>query len=486
MGILQPNVFPYMIGGVLIGSTFAALPGIGGLTATALVLPFAMTLDPYQCIALLLGIGAITQTANTFPSVLMAIPGSVGSMATILDGYPMAQKGQAARAFGAAYSASMIGGFVGAGILAVSIPIFRPLVLALGSPEFFLLIVWGLSMIAVLSGNAPIKGLIAASLGLLIAMVGVDPKSAVPRFVFGQPYLWDGFNLVIIALGIFAIPELISMAVKGTSISQTEYGSGLMEGIRDTFRNWWLVLRCAMIGAWVGFIPGMGSSVADWFAYGHAVQTEKNRENFGKGDVRGVIAPESCNNAKEGGGLIPTVAFGLPGSTSLALVLIGFIAVGIQPGPKMLTTQIHYVWAMIWVLLISNVIATTLCLALGRTIAKVSFLPHYTVVPVIIGLCFMGSLFAHFNMADLIVLLGVSLLGYFMKQGGWPRPPLALGVVLGGKMEKFLWLSTARYGASWLWKPGVIILFLLIIGTVVILPIYQNRRRTRTKIGHQG
>ncbi len=476
LGIAQINVFPLMILGVLVGTLFAAVPGIGGLTATILLLPLAMSLEPYQCIALLLGIGAISQTANTYPSVLMAVPGSVGSMATIVDGYPMAQKGEAARAFGAAYTASAIGGIFGAIVLAASIPVIRPMVLALGSPEFFVLIVWGLSMIAVLSGKAPLKGFLAASVGLLLATIGMDPKSGVPRFVFDIPYLWDGIPLILVALGAFAIPEVIAMAVRGTSIAQTKYGSGLTEGIKDAFRNWWLMLRCSAIGAWVGFIPGLGSSVADWFAYGHAVQTEKNKENFGKGDVRGVIAPESANNAKEGGGLIPTVAFGIPGSTSLAIVLIAFLAVGIQPGPQMLTSNLHLVFAMIWVLVLANLMATGLCLGMGKTVAKVSFLPYYTIVPMVLVMCVVAAVIANYNWLDLGTLLVLSVLGYFMKKYGWPRPPLLLGAVLGPKMEKFLWLSMARYYWTWLYRPGVIILFVLIIVTVWLLPSYMEKK----------
>ncbi len=479
--ILQPDVFPFMLAGVIVGSVFAAIPGIGGLAATILLLPYAMTLSPLQCIALLLGIGAISQTANSYPSVLIAVPGSVGSMATIVDGYPMAQKGQAARALSASFTASALGGLFGAFVLFVSLPIFRPIVLALGSPEFFMFCIWGLTSVAMLAGKAPIKGLIVAAFGVLIAMVGTDPKSGVDRFVFDLPYLWEGLNIAIIGLGIFAVPEMILMMVRRTGVAEKrmEYGSGTMEGIKDVGRHWWLSLRCSAIGAWVGFIPGMGSSVADWFAYGHAVQTEKDNENFGKGDVRGVIAAESANNAKEGGGLIPTLFFGLPGSTSLAIVLVAFIAVGMQPGPTMLTTQLYLVYAAIFVLVFSNLIATSACLALGKWAAKIAFLPFYTVAPVVIILCFIGAFLSTLALGDLLLLVAVSLLGWFMKVYDWPRPPLIIGVVLGSQLERYLWFSIAIYGGTWLWRPGVILLFLVILCTVVVLPAYLKRQQRR-------
>lgn len=479
VGILQPQMIGLMVMGVVLGSIVAALPGIGGVVLISISLPFAITLSPMACIAFLLGIGAITNTANTFPSVLMAVPGSAGSQATIVDGYPMAQKGQAARAFGAAYTVSAMGGIFGALVLTASLPVLRPLVLSFGSPEFFVLCLWGVSMVGVLSGRAPLKGIVVGIIGVFIAMVGLDPKSGTPRYVFDQPYLWDGVSIMITALGVFAIPETIAMVRRGGSIAQMEYGGGLMDGIKDAFRHWFLMLRCAAVGCWVGFIPGLGASVADWFAYAHAVQTEKNPEKFGTGDVRGVIAPESANNAKEGGALIPTLAFGIPGSTGLALTLVAFLAVGIDPGPKMLTEQLHLVFAMIWVLVICNLMATVLCLGLGKPMARVSFLPYFVVAPVVITLCFMAAFAANFDWLDLVSLMVVSVIGYFMKELDWPRPPMVIGVVLGEKMERYLWLSTARYGTSWLLHPTVIVLLVLLVISVVIAPIWQHRKRKK-------
>ncbi|MFQ5827498.1 MAG: tripartite tricarboxylate transporter permease, partial [Dehalococcoidia bacterium] len=338
---------------------------------------------------------------------------------------------------------------------------------------------WGLSMVGVLSGRAPLKGLMAGVLGVLIATVGMDVKSGVPRFVFGQPYLWDGIHLVIVALGIFGIPEVIDMAIRRTSIAGSQpMGGGWREGIKDVFRHWWLMLRSAAVGAWVGFLPGLGSSVADWFAYAHAVQTEKNSENFGKGDIRGVIAPEASNNAKEGGSYIPTLAFGIPGGSSTALILIAFITIGIKPGPEMLTTHLDFTFAVIWTLVIANIMAASICLGLTKPIARACFLPFHMIVPLILVFIFIGAFAANFNQADLLALMVVSLLGYFMKRFGWPRAPLVVGVVLGSRMEMYLWLSIARYGLEWLLRPGVLGLSLLVLGTL-LYPVIQKRRRGR-------
>ena len=484
INVLRPESLALMTLGVVIGSTVGFIPGIGGLTALAIMLPFVMTMtNPYAVIALLVGLEAVGNTANAFPAILISVPGSVGAQATILDGYPLAKKGEAARALSASFIASLLGGFIGAVVLLVSLPVFRPMVLAFGSPEFFVLTVWGVTMVAVLSGNTPAKGLAAGMLGLLIATIGVDEKSGIGRFDFDSPYLWTGVNLIIVALGMFGLPEIIALATQKSSIAEgEELGAGFKEGIWDVFRHWWLMLRCAAIGAWVGFLPGLGSSVADWFAYAHAVQTERNRDNFGKGDIRGVIAPESANNAKAGGSYIPTLAFGIPGSTSTALILTAFVAVGIHPGPDMLSSQLNLTFAVIWTLVLANVIAVVLCMALVKPLAKACFLPFYTIVPVIAVFVFIGAFAANYSGYDLITLLVLSLLGFMMKRHGWPRPPLILGVVLGKKMETYLWLSYARYGMRWLERPAVLILLLFVIVSLVY-PMFREHRGMRRQKG---
>jgi putative tricarboxylic transport membrane protein len=345
--------------------------------------------------------------------------------------------------------------------------------------------VWGLSAVGVLSGKAAIKGLLAAVLGVLISSVGVDEKTAIERFAFDIPYLWDGINIVIIGLGIFAVPELIDLAVRRTSIAKGEkLGSGLLEGVKDVFRHWWMVLRCSAIGVWIGILPGLGSSVADWFAYAHAVQTEKDSENFGKGDVRGVIAPESSNNAKEGGALIPTIAFGIPGSTSLAIILAAFISVGIQPGRAMLTDQLHLTLAMVWVLVISNLMATAIALGFSNAFSRISFLPFYIIVPMTLVLCVSASFATNYSWGDLVAFLAFSLLGYLMKLFGWPRPPLLVGAVLGHQMETYLWLSMSRYDFDWLLHPGVVGLLILVLVTL-LFPILRRRKEARQKSTRQ-
>ena len=272
----------FLFFGVIIGLVLGVIPGLGGLVGLSLLLPFTFNMDPYTALAFMMGLQAVVVTSDTIPAVLFGVPGTVGSAATILDGYPMARKGQAGRAFGAAFSASVIGGLFGALLLGISVPVLRPIVLEIGSPELLAICVFGLSLVAVLSGGSPLKGLAGACIGLMVATEGDDPQTGTLRRTFESLHLWDGLPVVPLARGLFAIPELADMAITKQSINVTEEDKqdarfGQIEGIKDTFKNWFLVLRCASIGAALGAVPGIGASVIDWIAYGHAARTEKVR-----------------------------------------------------------------------------------------------------------------------------------------------------------------------------------------------------------------
>jgi putative tricarboxylic transport membrane protein len=466
-GVTAPFPLMLMVFGVAVASFFAAAPGIGGKLLLALFLPYAMTLHPFAFIALIFGAATVGSTATTFTSVLVGVPGGIGSAATILDGYPMAKKGEANRALGAAFFGSLIGAMIGAAAFMISLPFFKPLVLSLGSPEFLMLVLLGLSAVAILGGSQPVKGLISAVMGLSIALIGTDARTGIERFTFGSSYFWDGVSLVITSMGLYAVPEMIDLFRRKTSIAEMEpLKGGQWQGVKDVFTHWWLVVRCSIVGVWVGALPGLGSSVADWFAYAHAMQTEKNTENFGKGDIRGVIAPESANNAKEGGDLIPTLLFGIPGSSSMALILIGMIGVGIQPGTAILTTQAPYMYGIVWTLVIANTMATILAMAFTKQFCKACLVPYYYMIPSVFIFCAIGAFANELDISDLIALVFWSIVGIVMRRYGWPRPPLLIAVVLGPQVQQYLWLSVDRYGVEWLTFPSV-----MIIGGLIALTI---------------
>ena len=466
--------------GVIMGLVLGIIPGIGGLAGTALLLPFTFSMDPIAAMALLLGLGSTTSTGDPIPAVLFGVPGGAGSAATVLDGLPMAKRGEASRALSASYMSSLLGGLFGAALMGLTIPMLRPIMLYIGSPELLAFSVLGISFVATLSGNAPLRGLAAAALGIMIAMIGSDPQTGTLRYTFDTLYLWEGAPLTAIILGLFALPELADLAISRTAISgsmaKTD-ASGMIKGAKDCFKHWWLILRCSWIGAGLGAVPGIGGAVVDWVAYGHAARTEKGAQRtFGKGDVRGVIASESSNNAKEGGALVPTVAFGVPGSAGMAILLGAFMIHGLVPGPDMLGKNLHITYSMVWSIALANILGAGLCYLFSEQFAKLALLRYTLILPVVLGIIYIGAFQSSRNWGDLWTLLIFGLLGWTMKQLKWPRPPLILGLVLGDIIERYLFISIQRYGITWFARPIVLSIFAIsLLG--LLRPILQDVRR---------
>ena len=476
----------WLFGGVLLGSVIGFVPGIGGRTTLAILLPFIVKMDPASALVLIVGIHAIGNTADTIPAILFGIPGSTSATATVMDGYPMAKKGEAERALGASFLSSGIGGLIGAFTVLATIPMIRPVVLTFGNPEFFMTAILAIVMIALLTGGAPVKGLIAGCVGLMIGMIGVAPQTGVQRWTFDQLYLSDGIPLIPIALGVFAIPELVDMTLGGggTKIAANAQITGTStkwRGVKDVFAHWWLLVRSSFIGSWIGILPGIGSGSAIWLAYGHAVQSSKDKDNFGKGDVRGVIAPEAANNASDAGDWCLTLAFGIPGSATMSLVLAAMLLLGLSPGPKMVTERLDLTLIIVWSLVLANLMATGLCFFFTRQLAGITKLPVHHLFPVLIVLIFLAAYQSTTDWGDLVALLGFSAIGISMKRFGWPRPPLIVGIVLQRLAETYFFLTTKLYGFSWLTRPVVIVLFVLIVWTIVHAVMRHSRDKARAK-----
>ena len=458
---MEPARLLMMVAGVGIGLCVGLIPGLSGTVGMSLVLPFIFGMDPSSAMALLIGMVAVIHTADTFPSILLGVPGSSGSQATIVDGYPLARKGEASRALSAAFFSSMVGGLIGAVAVFLFLPLARPLVLALGSPELFMLAVLGLSMVGVLSGQRPLLGIVSGVLGLVLGAVGAAPALPHYRYTFDILYLFDGIPLAVVALGLFALPELLDLLVRGRPIAEApKMGSGWMLGFRDVVKHRWLVLRSSVLGVAVGIIPGLGGSVVDWLSYGQAVQTSRDRGEFGKGDIRGVIAPESSNNAKEGGTLIPTLIFGIPGSGTTAVLLGGLLLLGLEAGPQMLSRNLPVTLLILWTLALANVMGTFACLLPSRFIARLSFVPAARLAPFLVVVMLFGAYQSTRHWGDLVAFGAIGLVGWLMKQNGWPRPPLLIGFVLAAGAERYLWISWTRYGWEWMVRPGVLIIAL--------------------------
>jgi TctA family transporter len=478
--MLDPLRLGFLCLGAILGLTLGIIPGIGGLAGTAMLLPFTFDMDPYTAFAFLLGLGSTTATGDPIPAILFGVPGGAASAATVLDGYPMAKKGEAGRALSAAYMASLMGGLFGSALMAITIPILRPIMLFIGSPELLGFAVFGMSMVAVLSGSAPLRGMAAGCFGIMLAMIGSDPQTGTLRWTFDSLYLWDGLPLTPLVLGIYALPELCDLLVLRTSVAaggdKMNVYKGQWQGVKDCFQHWWLILRCSWIGGGIGSIPGISASVVDWLAYGHALRTERGAsKTFGSGDVRGVIASESSNNAKEGGALVPTVAFGVPGSATMAILLGAFLIHGLVPGPDMLTKNLDITFSMVWSIALANILGAGLCYAFSPQFAKLATLRYTLVLPGVLGVVYIGSFEATRQWGDLYGLLFFGLLGWVMKQFKWPRPPLILGVVLGDIIERYLFISVERYGIDWMTRPVVLVMFVL-AALGLIKPFLQDVR----------
>lgn len=472
--VFMPSVLGVILLGVVIGMIVGILPGLGGVTTIAIMLPFMVKWDPRVSLCLVISMYAATYSSGLITSILLGIPGEANATATLLDGYPMCQQGKAARAMAAGFMASMLGGIFGAFVLAALIPVARPIVLSFGSPELFSLSMLGVCFIALLSsGGSIIKSVVMGLLGILAAFVGVFPFTGTPRLTFGFFYLYDGIPLVAVAIGIFAIPELFDMIVGGGIVKvekvQIEL-HGVWEGIKDCFRHWRTVLCCSALGAGMGLIPGIGVIATVYLAYGLARLLSKEPQKFGLGCVEGVIGPEAADNAKEGGGLITTLVFGLPAGVSMAMVLVILMMSGIAPGVDIIVKHLDIVWSLVVALIVSNVMATGIGLATAKYLAKLVYVRMNFLAPVILLLVLVGAYGLNSRVEDVIFAFLVGGIGCLMKKYGFSRVTFIVGFVLGDLVERYFLLSLGTLGPAFLLKKPMALVFLL-----VLIPVFGQQ-----------
>jgi putative tricarboxylic transport membrane protein len=478
----SPQALILMAIGVVICTLVVAVPGLGGGFVQVLILPIALTFDePALGLALFLAADVVSGTGNVYSSVLLGVPGSSMGVASVFDGYPMSQKGQARRALGAAFTASAVGGLLGALALALLIPVARPLVLALGPPEFFILLVMAIVFMAFVGLGDTRKALMVGLFGFMLAFIGQEPSTATLRYTFDIVYLYDGIALLPFLIGLFAVAEMLTLCAKRSgSISAVplDPGAGLLRGILDVFRHWKATVQSSIVGVVIGLIPGLGGETAQFLAYSQVARTSKNKEQFGKGAIEGVIAADAATNSKDGGALLPTLMLGIPGSSGMAVTLVFLVALGIQPGPEMLTTNAPFLWQMVWILVIANLMATAFCLAGSNVMAKVTRVRAQIVVGPVLVLALLGSYANSSNMGDIVTCVFFGIVGYYMMKYGYSRSTLVIGFVLGGMMESYYLLSMRLYGPEFLVRPGVLIAGGLIIASLLV-PVLLRRRKRR-------
>jgi TctA family transporter len=480
-----PNVL-YPVVGTLFAMVFAFLPGISGVTLMALAIPWTYAWDPMATVLLFGSLVGGSTFMGSVTAILFNIPGTSPNAATMLDGYPMARRGEARTAIACSAAASALGSTVGVVMLIALLPAVRWIVLAVGPPELLLLAIWGLSTVALVSHGAVLKGLIAAGLGLTVGFVGLDPRTAESRFTFGIEYLQDGVPIVPVFLGLFALAEMIDLFASGRKTvadadERATMGGSTLEGILAVVRNPGLFLRSSVLGSLIGMIPGIGGTVASFVAYGHAVQSDPEGR-FGEGDVRGVLAPEAANDAKDGGSLLPVLAFGIPGSEGTVLLLAALTLHGIHPGPELVSGQLPLVFALIWSLFLSNWLTSIIGLAGAGQFARFTLVPAQILVPVITVLIALAALAYRATFGDLLLTAGFGVLGYAMKAFGWPRVSFVIALVLAALFETNLQLTMGLHRAGRLdlfGRPVFVVLLGMLVATAAWSTWHQRRRWQR-------
>lgn len=466
---LQPADLILVMLGVIIGFVFGFLPGLGATQAIALLIPLTYTLAPERALLLLMSVAGATPFGGSVSAILLNTPGTPVNVATSWDGYPLAQSGKAGMALGASATASGLGALVGVAVLLAILPIGRLVVLSFSYPEYFAMALAGLCVLVVMEQRELWKGLMSLALGMLLASIGYDPVTGGVRLTFGVTYLWDGIKLIPALIGLFAISEGLKLTVQEAGMGSTVSAARVRSGYRDVFqgalavlRNWGLFLQSSIVGVIIGIIPGIGGAVSNVLAYSLAVQTSKEKESFGKGDIRGVIAPEAANNSKDGGGLVPTILFGIPGTAEMAILLGALVLHGVTPGPRMVEENMSVVYALVVALVLSNIITSTLGIILAPFLSRVPAIPNGILGALIIILGATGAYATELNFNDSLTAIIFGVSGYFLSRFGFSRVAIVMALVLGEIMQTNFFLTVDTMGPlGFILRPIALVLILL-------------------------
>lgn len=472
-GILSnPMYWAALFAAILLTGPIGLIPGVGATTVLVISLPFViLNLDPLVGLVFIAGMLSLGNTMDIIPAVLLGYP-SGATAVDFLEGHQLARRGLGARVLGASYSVSMIGGLIGATTLAFTMPSLRAFIVNFSYAEIAAMALFGVSMVAILSRGAVLKGLGSAILGLLIASIGVLPITGFDRFTFGQMYLWDGIPLVAFLLGVFAFPELVDLTTNkqpvatGGAVSNREVWIGFKEGLQ----RWRTIPRQSLFGVFMGSIPGIGGATIEWLSYALGIAFSKDKSQFGKGSLDGILFTESAQSAKEAGQAIPTLAFGIPGGSHWALCLAAMVSYGIAPGLGMLTTNLHITMGIVLTIGLGNLIGAIMALFISAQVARLTLVPYVFVAGMMLPLMFLSAFQARFQLGDIVALLAIGMLGLALKWFGWPRPPMIIAFVLAPVLEQNLWTAIGVQGpAGLLNRPYAITILILAAVTAVYL-----------------
>ena len=442
----------WLVGGFLIGVLVGATPGIGPELGILLAMPFTLGLEPAVAMMFLVAIYVGGDYGGSIPAILLNTPGTAASAATVLDGYPMAKQGRAVTALAISGTGGALGSLLAGMVIIPLIPIMGVVILWFGTPEYFMMAVLGLSTIAVTSSNSPAKGLIVAALGGLIATVGSNSVIVDRRFTFGVPELSDGFALVPAFIGLFAVAEMVKLAEKGSIVAETgasNQAGSRSAGIRIAFQNWLQVLKSAMIGLWVGVMPGQGGTVANYLAYTEAKVSSRESESFGEGNPVGVLAPETANNAIVPGTLVPTLSFGIPGSASAAILLGALLLHGVRPGPDMFQKHLPITYMIFISILVASLVLFAFGVGMAKQLGKIPTISVAVLVPVVITISLIGTYAIEQNWFHVWAAIGFGALSLLLAKLNYPVIPFIMGFILGPIAEHNLARSLMISEGDW-------------------------------------
>lgn len=470
-----------LVVGVTVGIVLGAIPGIGSVIGMAITLPLTIPLSGAEALIFLTAIYSGAMYGSSVSAILINVPGTPASAASIYDGYPMTKQGKAKDALAISATSSALGGTTTMLALFVMTPVVSTIVLLFGTPHIFLVTILGIIMIAVIAAQgSTVKGILAGAFGLLIMTVGTAPTTPVSRFTFDSYLLLNGLSFVAILLGVFAIAEMIRIIdiEGGTAAEIGELGGNAMRGIKMTLTNKYLMLRSAFIGMGIGSLPGAGGAVSNFIAYALEVQVSGDPDSYGKGNPRGLVATESSNNGTVGGSLIPVLSFGIPGSPSTAILLGAFLVHGIDPGPTLFQNSLDLIYALIVSLIVSNVLILTVGLLVIAPFGyKISLVNTKYIVPIIVVLAALGTITLRSNPVDLLTILAFGIVGLLMKRHDYSIVALVLGAVLGTLSERTLNRSLILSNGSldiFVGDPLATVLVTLII-LVLSLPLIKQQ-----------
>lgn len=475
----DPELLLLLVAATLGGVVIGALPGLNATTGAALLLPFTLTMEPVPAIAILTAIYCSATFAGAITAILINTPGTAASATTCLDGFPLAQRGEAGRALGMAVVASTIGGIFSVICLMLAAPLLARAAYNFSPPEYFALTVFGLSMLATIGEGSPLKNLIAGGFGIFLALVGVDNLTTVERFTFGSYELYDGIGFVPVMIGVFGISELL---VQSSNLNvrreRVIMKSVKLPGRADYGKTWRTILRSSGIGTFIGILPAEGATVASMIGYSEAKRWSRTPEEFGKGAIEGVAGSEAANNAATGGAMVPTLALGIPGSATAAVILAGLMVHGLRPGPTMFTEQADFAYAIFWSMMLVNILFFFAGLRGAKLFARVTLIPVQVLWPCVFVFSIVGAYALDQSMFDVWVALISGVLGFFMRRYGFSVVPLAIGLILGGMLEQRLGQSLVMLDEKWwLMFTRPLTLFFLVLTAIVLLgpPLWRLR-----------